>query len=136
MVSDVSRMGEWSPENDSAQWLRGDTYPRPGVTFRGENHNGTKRWSTKGTIVDVEPGRLFSFRVTAAGLKVSKWSFLIETTQGGCNLTETWIDQRGPVVKAVGRLVTGVADRTTHNRASMQRTLESLKRAAEAQSEV
>src|ERR1700676_22167 len=62
MVSDVTRMGEWSPENDGATWLRGASGPKPGAKFLGLNHNGKKKWKSVGTIVDAEPGRLLSFR--------------------------------------------------------------------------
>ncbi|MEX1007732.1 MAG: SRPBCC family protein [Acidimicrobiia bacterium] len=67
MVSDVTRMGEWSPENVGGTWLGGATGPQPGARFRGTNRNGTKKWNTVATVVDAEPGRRFSFRVTAAG---------------------------------------------------------------------
>jgi uncharacterized protein YndB with AHSA1/START domain len=132
MVSDVTSMGQWSPENDGAIWLRGATGPHPGARFRGSNHNGRKSWKTMGKIVDAEPGRLFSFRITAVGLKVAEWQYSFETTDTGCRVTETWIDQRGPIVKALGKTTTGVEDRNVHNRVSMEQTLERLKGAAES----
>ncbi len=30
MVSDVTRMGEWSPENEGGEWLGGGTTAQPG----------------------------------------------------------------------------------------------------------
>jgi uncharacterized protein YndB with AHSA1/START domain len=132
MVSDMTRMGEWSPENEGAMWLRGATGPKPGAKFRGTSRIGKKKWSTVGTIVDLEPGRLLSFRITSAGLKVSEWRYAFETTANGCRVTETWIDKRGPIVKALGKPVTGVADRAAHNRVTMEQTLERLKSAAES----
>ena len=132
MVSDLPRMGEWSPENEGAAWLRGATGPAPGATFRGTNRNGKKTWSTDGTVVEVEPGRLFTFRTKAAGFKVAEWRYAFETTATGCRVTETWIDQRGRLAKILGTPVSGVSDRTTHNRASMEETLDRLKDAAEA----
>src|ERR1039458_4451000 len=92
MVADVTRMGEWSPENEGATWLQGATAPQPGATFRGMNHNGKKKWKTVGKIIDAEPGRLLSFRITATGLKVAEWRYAFETTAIGCRVTETWID--------------------------------------------
>src|ERR1700731_1593031 len=90
MVADVTRMGEWSPENDGATWLRGATAPKPGAAFRGKNRNGKKKWTTMGTITDAEPGRILVFRVTASGLKVAEWRYAFETTETGCRVTETW----------------------------------------------
>ena len=40
MVSDVTRMGEWSPENLGGAWLGTATGPQPGAKFRGTNRNG------------------------------------------------------------------------------------------------
>jgi len=134
MVSDVTRMGEWSPESEGAEWLRGATGPQPGATFRGRNRNGKKSWSTVATIVDAEPGRLLSFRVRAAGFKVAEWRYEFESTANGCVVTERWIDQRGAIAKALGKPVSGVADRATHNRVGMEKTLERVAAAAESSS--
>jgi uncharacterized protein YndB with AHSA1/START domain len=133
MVADVTRMGEWSPENEGGEWLGGASGPQPGARFRGTNRNGKKKWKTLATVVDAEPGRQFSFRVTATGgLKVAEWRYTFEPTATGCRVTETWIDQRGTVVKTLGNPVSGVADRAEHNRAGMERTLDRLAAAAES----
>jgi len=100
--------------------------------FSGSNRNGKKRWKTAGTIVDAEPGRLLTFRIKAAGFKVAEWRYEMETIAQGCRVTETWIDQRGRIAKALGKPVSGVADRAAHNRVTMEQTLESLKSAAES----
>jgi uncharacterized protein YndB with AHSA1/START domain len=134
MVSDVTRMGEWSPENESGEWLRGATGPKPGATFRGTNRNGQKKWKTVATVVDADPGRLFSFRIKAGGLKVSEWRYAFEPTATGCKVTETWIDQRGVIATKMGKPISGVADRAAHNRAGMKQTLERLAAAAESTS--
>jgi len=134
MVSDVTRMGEWSPENAGGRWLGGATGPEVGARFRGRNQRGWHRWSTACTVVESEPGRSFAFEVTAAGLKVARWGYELEPTASGCRVTETWDDQRqGWLIGAIGRLGTGVADRAEHNRHSMEETLERLARAAEAE---
>jgi uncharacterized protein YndB with AHSA1/START domain len=81
MVSDVTRMGEWSPENEGGEWLGNATGPQTGATFRGTNRNGKRKWQTVATILDAEPGRAFSFRVKAAGgLKVAEWRYAFEPT--------------------------------------------------------
>jgi hypothetical protein len=49
-------------------------------------------------------------------------------------VTESWTDRRNPVLKVLSGRVTGVADRATHNRDGMARTLERLAAAAEGQS--
>jgi uncharacterized protein YndB with AHSA1/START domain len=132
MVADLTRMGEWSPENTGATWLGGATGAVPGARFRSKNSAGRKEWSTKGTVVEAVPGRLLSFRVTAVGSKVARWSYRFEPSDGGCTVTESWDDERNAFVKFMGRPVSGVADRATHNRAGMEATLRNLKAAAEA----
>jgi uncharacterized protein YndB with AHSA1/START domain len=133
MVSDVTRMGEWSPENEGGAWLGGATGPQPGAKFRGTNRIGKRRWKTVATVVDAEPGRRFSFRVAAAGLDVAEWAYALEPTATGCRVTESWVDRRAGFFKPVARLVTGVADRASHNRAGMEQTLERLASAAESE---
>jgi uncharacterized protein YndB with AHSA1/START domain len=132
MVSDVTRMGEWSPESDGATWVAGADGPQAGARFRGRNSHGKKKWETDATVVEAEPGRMFSFRVTAAGFKVAEWRYTFEPIDIGCRVTETWIDRRGRIAKALGKPVSGVADRAAHNRAGMEQTLDRLKTAAES----
>ena len=134
MVADVTRMGQWSPENVGATWLRGATGPAPGARFRGRNRNGKRTWKTTGTIVEAQPGRLFSFRVTTMGLKSSEWRYQFDPTPSGCRVTESWIDQRGGVVRTAGRLATGVEHDATYTRAGMEQTLRRLKSVAESAS--
>jgi uncharacterized protein YndB with AHSA1/START domain len=66
MVSDVTRMGQWSPENEGATWLGAATGPQRGARFRGMNRNGKRRWKTVGrTVADAETGRRFCLEVSA-----------------------------------------------------------------------
>jgi len=131
LVADLTRMPEWSPENDGVVWLGGATGAAPGARFKGTNRAGAKKWSTRGRILESVPGRVLSFRVAAVGLKVARWTYRFEPTDSGCVVTETWDDERGALVTLAGRVVTGVSDRTTHNRAGMEETLRRLKAAAE-----
>ena len=132
LISDVTRMGEWSPETTSAEWLKGATGPAPGAKFRGTNRNGKKEWKGGATIVEAVPGRVFAFQVKAAGLNVAEWRYTFEPTATGCSATETWIDRRGALMKMMSPKATGVADRAEHNRAGMEQTLERLAATAEA----
>ena len=132
MVSDVTRMGEWSPENLGGTWLGGATAPTPGAKFRGTNKRGKRTWKSVATVVDAEPGRRFSFRVAAGGFKVAEWAYAFEPTSTGCRVTETWVDQRNRFFKPISGMATGVSDRATYNRAGMEQTLERLATVAES----
>jgi uncharacterized protein YndB with AHSA1/START domain len=130
MISDVTRMGEWSPETTGCRWIKGATGPSVGACFAGDNRNGSKKWSTTCQVVDATPGRRFAFEVTVGPMKVAQWAYDVEPTGSGCRVTETWTDRRGAVVKALGKPFSGVADRATHNRAGMEQTLDRLAAAA------
>ena len=132
LVSDLPRMGEWSPENEGGAWIKGATGPAPGAAFRGSNRHGGKSWKTIAKVVHAEPGRRFSFRVTAMGLPVALWAFDITPTDGGCTVTESWTDLRPGFFKPIAAKATGVSDRTAHNGSTMEQTLANLAAAAES----
>ncbi len=130
-VCDVERMGDLSPESAGGTWRRGADGPAVGAKFKGDNRNGKRKWSTSCTVVEAEPGRVFAFDVTAGPFKVARWVYRFEPAAGGCRVTETWIDQRGSVAKRLGKPVSGVEDRASHNRSTMAATLERLAALAE-----
>jgi uncharacterized protein YndB with AHSA1/START domain len=135
LVSDLARMGEWSPECTGVKWAGsapGPAGPSVGAVFKGKNRNGIRRWSTKGTIMAVDPNRRIAWDIAALGLPGSRWGYAIEPSDGGCRVTESWEDKRGGVLKFLGPLATGVKDRAAHNEAGMRKTLDRLKAAAEA----
>ena len=131
LVSDLTRMGEWSPESEGVEWLGGARGPALGVAFKGSNRIGSKSWTTRGRIVAAEPGHTLAFRISAAGMRVAEWRYELAATDDGCTVTESWTDERGPIIRAIGSMATGVKDREAHNRTTMQATLERLKAAAE-----
>jgi uncharacterized protein YndB with AHSA1/START domain len=133
MVADVTRMGEWSPENVGCAWMGDATGPVVGSRFQGTNENGKKTWKTKCKVVDAQPGKSFAFEVKAGPLGIARWEYTFEATgPGECRVTETWIDQRGKFVTFMGGPVSGVKNRAGHNRAGMKTTLERLAAAAES----
>jgi uncharacterized protein YndB with AHSA1/START domain len=133
LVSDLPGMGRLSPENAGGRWRGGATGPAVGARFRGTNRRGWRRWSTQVRVTACEPGRRFAFEVSSLGLAVSRWTYDIAPAAGGCRLTETWEDRRGRVIDVLGRLVTGVQDRSAFTAESIERTLAAVREAAEAE---
>jgi uncharacterized protein YndB with AHSA1/START domain len=131
LVSDVTKMGRWSPETTSCRWLRPATGPAVGARFRGANRQGWRRWSTTCTVVSAQPGHQFAFEVTLGPLPISRWSYDIASEGDGSRLTETWTDMRPMWMVRISPVVMGVRDRAGHNREGMQATLANLARAAE-----
>jgi len=78
--------------------------------FAGHNQNGSKRWSTKCTVTDAEPGRLFAFDVRHTVFPIARWQYDIVASDGGCRVTE----------------------RVAANTKNIELTLQRLKRRAEA----
>ena len=131
LVSDLPQMGAHSPENAGGRWL-GSPGPVVGARFKGANRRGLRRWSTLATVTRCEPGRVFAFRVGALGLPVAEWSYEIEPSADGCQVTESWQDRRGALLRRTAGILTGVGDRGSFTAQSIERTLASVKAHAEA----
>ena len=125
-LTDITRMGEWSPETVRAEWNDGATEAAVGATFTGHNRNGDKEWVTEATIVELVPDERFFFDCSVRGFVFSKWGYSIEPADGGCVVTEYAQDLRPESALEYSAQVSGVSDRLTHNRAGMEATLERL----------
>ncbi|MCF2528846.1 SRPBCC family protein [Yinghuangia soli] len=136
-VSDVRTVGTRSPET-VAVTLRGAALPLAvGARFTGHNRNGIFRWSTRCTVTEAEPGRVFAFDVKSGGLAISNWRYEFSAAPDGdaTLVSETWTDRRSPVMYVLSTLVTGVRDRPAHNRRTIRATLDALKASLEATQE-
>lgn len=132
MVTDLPRMGEWSPENQGGSWAKGATGPAVGATFRGRNKNGKKVWSTSVKVNACDAPRRFSFGLMVGGKNWCDWVYDIEPTATGSRVTHSWVDHRSKFSQKLGKWVSGVADRAAHNKANMEVTMDNLAKAAQA----
>lgn len=132
LISDVTRVGEWSPETTACKWLGDAKGPAVGARFAGTNRIGKKAWTTGCTVVECVPGASFAFEVKAGPFKIARWSYRIIPDGDSCSVTETWTDRRGPLATKLGKPVSGVSDRATHNREGMQATLAKLATVAQS----
>ena len=132
LIVDLPRMGEWSPENTGGEWAKGAAGPALGATFKGRNKNGKKSWSTKVKINAFDAPKNLSFGLMVSGKNWCDWVYEIEPTAAGCRVTHSWVDHRGSIASGLGKVISGVGDRSVHNRANMEITLENLAKAAEA----
>jgi uncharacterized protein YndB with AHSA1/START domain len=134
MLSDLPRMGEWSPENRGGRWVNGATGPAVGARFKGRNRKGWARWSTDVTVVTAVPGQEFAFDVKVGPVEVARWGYRLEPSGKSTIVTEYWEDHRNPFAAKVTGLLLGVPDRAMHNRKGMELTLERLAAAADSAS--
>ncbi len=130
-ISDITRMGEWSPECYLAEWKDGATEAAVGAVFTGHNRNGDKEWVIDAEVVDLVPNERFFFDCNSRGFVFSKWGYSIEPTEAGCLVTEYSQDLRPEAALERSAQISGVSDRATHNRAGMEVTLERLAAAVE-----
>ncbi len=131
LISDLPRMGEWSPENQGGRWMNGASGPATNARFKGKNRNGWRRWTTIAKVVTAAPPTEFVFIVTSRGFPVAKWGYVLETVTGGTKVTETWYDNRSTLFAKVSATAVGVRDRAEFNRIGMEQTLERLAAAVE-----
>lgn len=131
LVSDITRMGEWSPEATGGRWLHGASGPAAGARFEGTNRIGERRWSRICKVVEAEPGYSFAFDVAVGPFTVARWQYRFEPSDAGCVASEIWTDRRSWLVRKYSK-IRGIPDRSAHNRKTMTVTLDRLAAAAEA----
>ncbi|WP_232663879.1 SRPBCC family protein [Pseudonocardia sp. TRM90224] len=131
LVSDITRMGEWSPENTGGKWIGGATGPAVGARFVGSNVHGLVRWRTHCRVVECERPRSFTFSVAESCML---WGWRLEPDGDGTRLTQ-WRErtkQPNLLVKAfVGTGVLG-RDRDRLMVDGMHLTVAAVKAQAEA----
>ncbi|MEO0495404.1 MAG: SRPBCC family protein [Actinomycetota bacterium] len=131
LLADVTRMGEWSPENHTCTWKEGFDSPVIGAEWLGDNIHGEFEWQTEGRITEAERGQVFAFDAKVGDFVFSTWRYEFEPIDGGTRVTEHTRDLRPEKVKAMGPQMSGVADRDIRNRETMEATLAALAAATE-----
>jgi len=133
LVSDVTRIGEFSPETFEAEWLDGATGPEVGARFRGHvkrNEKGPIYWSTCRVLV-CEPEQEFTFGVIQGDTIVNTWGYrLAANSTGGTDVTEFFRLTPNLLLKTYWTLFGWARGKT--NRNGMRRTLEAMKAVLEA----
>ena len=93
LVSDVTRIGSYSPETFEAVWTDGATGPALGAKFRGHvkrNGKGPVYWTTC-TVTASEPGRVFAFGVgNKVDAPLNVWRYDIVPAADGSDVTESF----------------------------------------------
>jgi len=91
VLTDVTRIAEWSHECQGAEWLDGATRAELGATFRGRNQVNRFGWSRVCTVTRLEPGRAFGYR-TSGGVPSDStaWMFTLEPEGAGTRITQRY----------------------------------------------
>ena len=133
LVSDVTRIGEFSPETFEAEWLDGATGPEVDARFRGHvkrNGRGPVYW-TSCTVVASEPGREFAFGVGPPGKALNTWRYRLEPSGDGTDVTESFELKPTLPLQLYWKLLGWSRGKT--NERGMRTTLERIKAVVEAE---
>ena len=132
MVSDLPRIGEWSPECERVDWEGDVTVPVRGTTFVGHNAVGPGRrirYSRHGEVLAADRGREFAFITDEGGRPSTLWRYRFEPTANGTRVTEGYEVRWIPTW---ARILDVPLNRHKELLKNMRTTLEQLKTAAEA----
>jgi hypothetical protein len=131
LVSDVTRIGEFSPETFEAVWLDGATGPAVGARFKGHvkrNGVGPIYW-TECHVTDCVPGKKFGFVVIFNGAESNRWTYELSASGTGTAVTESYALAPGAVSRIYWSLLGWHRSRV--NAKGMRQTLERIKVIAE-----
>jgi len=133
MVSDLPRIGEWSPECERVDWEGDVTVPVENTTFVGHNAVGPGRrirYSRHGRVLAADPGREFAFITDEGGRESTAWRYRFEPlAPGRTRVTESYEVRWIPTW---ARILDVPTNRHKQLLEGMGTTLERLKAAAEA----
>ncbi len=136
LVSDVTRIGEFSPETFEAEWTGGSTGPAEGATFRGHvkrNGRGPTYWAPCWITTCREPDggeAELAWAVGTGGRPVNNWGYRLREVDGGTEVTEFFRLESSLPLRAYWALAGRWRGRT--NQRGMRATLEGMKAALEA----
>jgi hypothetical protein len=132
MVSDVTRIGEWSPVCKACWWDEGSS-ARAGGWFTGRNATADRTWETRSEVVVAERGREFAFIV---GGSYVRWGYTFTVVGEGTRVTESWDFLPEGIAmfeeKFGADAPTQISDRTKAAHDGIPLTLAALKRTAES----
>ncbi len=133
LVSDLPRMGEWSPECVRVEWEGEVGVPVEGTTFVGFNEVGPGRrikYRRHGTVLRAERGSGFSFITDEGGRPSTAWHYHFEAVgPGRTRVTEGYEVRWIPLW---ARIIDVPLNRHQELLEGMSSTLEKLKETAEA----
>jgi hypothetical protein len=135
LVSDVTRIGEFSPETFEARWTRGSSGPAVGAYFKGHvkrNGVGPIYW-TLCRVTECEPERDFGFAVEMGGKDLNHWRYELREVDGGTEVTESFELPATGLMRIYWTVLGTLRGRT--NERGMRQTLERIRAVAEGATE-
>ena len=133
LVSDITRMGTWSPVCKACWWDEG-AGPEVGAWFTGRNELPERTWETRSEVVAADRGREFAFIVNGTW---TRWGYIFTPVDGGTELTESWEFLPGGIAMFEERFGADaqaqIANRLELAQKGIPATLAAIKKDAEAE---
>ena len=137
LVTDIVRMGQWSPEYEGGTWIDGASGVAVGARFQGCNKRRDREWETVSTVIEAEAGQSFAWAVADPNDAAATWRFDLAPEGTGTRVRQHV--ELGPGPSGLTRRIDEVPDREDEVvaaridelRRNMQSTLAAIKSAAE-----
>lgn len=100
VISDLKRMGEWSPQCKKMFVFGGDV--KAGTRTANINRRGPLIWPTTAKVVDFEPNKKIAWKVTENN---TVWGFAITEADDGVTVTQSRTAKGGNTSKVSSFLV-------------------------------
>lgn len=125
-LTDITRMGEWSPECTGGRWVARGTGPAVGAKFEGDNIAKAgpitlKRWTTTSEVTECVPHEVFEFVVEG----YTTWRYELTEADGATTVTESF--RYEPQSGWQGFLYGTIARRPAAMAKGTQKTLDRMK---------
>ena len=132
VVSDITRVGEWSGECRDCTWVGGADFPVPGARFQGRNRRGTMRWSRLNEVIRAEPPHTFVWQTVARFpyLDSVEWQLCLAQNESATRVTEAFEILR--LSKAMERILNVAMPAHRDRSADLAADLDRLKSLIEA----
>jgi uncharacterized protein YndB with AHSA1/START domain len=128
LVSDLSRMPQWSPQ---CRVMKALGPLRQGATTINLNRRGRMYWPTTSVVTEVIPEKKLAFRVP---INRTIWSYELEPTESGTRLVESRHAENGTTAfsnMSINAMMGGVPSFERELVEGMNATLSRIKAAAE-----
>jgi hypothetical protein len=132
LVTDVTKIGRYSPETFEGEWLDGATGPAVGARFRGHvkrNGKGPVYWTTC-TVLISDPQREFAFGVGSGDKPLNTWRYRLQPAGDGTDVTVSFELRDVWPMRVYWALLGWARGRTNEN--GMRTTLERIKSEVES----
>ena len=138
LVSDVTRVGEWSGECVAAEWVEGAEGPVVGARFLGHQLREDQTWETTSVVIESEPGVSFAWAVGDPANPSATWRYQL-TCDGSGGTVVCYQAVMGPGPSGLTAVIAErpdleesiIAHRLKEHHQNMTMTLHAIKRVAE-----